>query len=1047
MPHAPRAALALAAACSLVLAGTAGAQPAPVPVEVVKQSAPPKKGSDLPNVKDVTEGMDKLDGLLTLYRYPADDVEHDPSRLLAVVPKSLLGQDLLLATSISRGPMAGFQWSDYLVRFERLGRNVVVSVPDLRYADGGVIGAAVSRTYTPGTLAALPVLATTDKGEPVVDLGAFVTGGSVQIPGVTSGGFFGSSSPRRDLSKYAKVKSFEQNVLIDVDLALADRSGQGSSVGVAYAFRRLPNLKQDDYQTRPADERVGYFTTARQDFNAKYDVRDITERFVNRWNLQKLDPTLDVSPPKEPIVFYVEKTVPVQWRRYVAEGVLEWNRAFEPLGITGAVVVRQQTDSDYADLDPEDARYNFIRWVVTGRGFAMGPSRVDPRTGQILDADIIFDDAMLRYQVGDFDLFSPLPPAGATSGVADLQFLRDHPAFLPMGVSPESLDAAGRRPGSAAGGGTYVGSNFGPSGDAGVAGGVAGRELLTDALAGRPASAARASADPAGCTYADGLRHELALNALAIKAAAVKTATGKEIPERLLGEVIREIVAHEVGHTLGLRHNFKGSDWLPMAEVRRRRDTTDEPTVASVMDYNPILFFPGDDLAKIRHYMTPAVGPYDEWAIEYGYSLPPKDGKAGEMLAKVAARNNEPGLAYATDEDTAGAVSPDPGANRYDMGDDPAAWADLRRALVDDLMVDLPDWAVGKDEPRSDLRDVFLTLFYEKARNLSYVARVVGGQRFNRTRAGDPGATDALRPVGPDEQRAAMAMLGQTIFADGYFDLDPRLLNNLAASREDDWTTNAPYRIDFPVHAYVLRVQSAVLDHLTDPAVLQRVYDAELKYAPATAEPLNEVSPGDDTLAEAGDATTRPATRPATRPTTAAASADNAVAADAVEPDKFTAAELVAGTTALVWADLAPDPSAVAADTGGGPSTRPATRPYTDAAPMISSTRRNLQARHVESLVALVDSPPGRLVSPDLQNLVRYQLRELAATIGEALDAADPGGDQGGAPIDLASRAHLTETKSRIDRVLDAPHQVGGGSGGTVILMIGQDGVARPAGQ
>ena len=1009
MPHATR--LALAAACSLALSGAAIAQQTPVPVEVVKESTPAKKGSDLPNVKDVAEGMEKVDGLLTLYRYPEDDTEHDQSKLLAVIPKPLLGQDLLLATSISRGPMAGFQWSDYLVRFERLGRNVVIRVPDLRFTDGGVIGAAVERTYTPGTLAALPVVAQTDRGEPVVDLGSFVTGGAIDLPGVGGGGFFGSSSPRRELSRYAKVKSFEQNVLVDVDLALADRSGQGTTLGVAYAIRRLPDLKQDDYRTRPADERVGYFTTVRQDFNAKYDARDITERLINRWKLEKLDPSLDVSPPKEPIVFYIEKTVPVQWRRYVAEGVLEWNRAFEPLGITGAVVVRQQTDTDYADLDPEDARYNFVRWVVTGRGFAMGPSRVDPRTGQILDADIIFDDAMLRYQVGDFDVFSPVPPASPTTGSADVEFLRANPAFLPMGVSPEDLGAASdRHPGDGRGG-VLGGGNFGPAQS-----GAAGRELLGDLLAGRPATPARSGGDAHGCTYADGLRHELALNALAIRAAGVKTPSGKEIPERLLGGVIREIMAHEVGHTLGLRHNFKGSDWLSLDEVRRRRDTTDEPTVASVMDYNPILFFPGDDLTKIKHYLSPTVGPYDAWAVEYGYALPPKDGKTDDMLAKVASRNNEPGLAYATDEDTVGAVSPDPGANRYDMGDDPAAWADARRTLADDLLGDVQTWAVSDDEPRSELRQVFTTLFYEKARNLGYVARVVGGQRFNRTRPGDPGATDALRPVGAAEQRAAMAMLGRTVFDDGYFDVDPALLNNLPADRHSDWASGrAASRIDFPIHDAVLRVQTISLRHLTDPAVLQRVYDAELK----------AVGGASDGTAVAGDA-----------------------------PDKFTAAELVAGTTKLVWSDLAPaydapEVAAATTRTATRPATRPAvasrnptTRPYTDADPMIASTRRNLQSQHAESLIALADAAPGRLVSPDLQNLVRYNLRELSAKIGARLEKSGKGKSP---PIDLASRAHLTEVKSRIDRVLEAPHNPNGGGGGTVILMIGQDGVARPA--
>ena len=109
----------------------------------------------------------------------------------------------------------------------------------------------------------------------------------------------------------------------------------------------------------------------------------------------------------------------------MAEGIAEWNKAYEKLGIVGAIVVQQQTDdNEFANVDPEDARYNFIRWIVTGRGFAMGPSRADPRTGQILDADIIFDDSMLRFYFREFETFGPAPVA-AMMGPEFTEFLRE----------------------------------------------------------------------------------------------------------------------------------------------------------------------------------------------------------------------------------------------------------------------------------------------------------------------------------------------------------------------------------------------------------------------------------------------------------------------------------------------------------------------------------------------------------------------------------------------------------------------------------------------
>src|SRR5690606_24851112 len=283
------------------------------------------------------------------------DDARDPTKLIAAISPSLLGRDLLLATSISSGPMAGYQWNDYLVRFERRGRNVVLVVPDLsRVAadERKPIKESVERTYTPTILVSMPIESVSPSGELAIDLAPLTVGGAIAVPG--------SGAARRDLSRYKTVKAFPENILIDTELAFG-RAGGAETVGVTYAFRQLPNLQQRDrYQPRLADERVGYFLTVSQDWTSEYDDRDLNNRLINRWRVEKLDPQLEMSPPKEPIVFYIEKTVPIQWRRYVADGIAEWNKAFEKVGIVNAIQVRQQTESDYADIDPEDARYNFI---------------------------------------------------------------------------------------------------------------------------------------------------------------------------------------------------------------------------------------------------------------------------------------------------------------------------------------------------------------------------------------------------------------------------------------------------------------------------------------------------------------------------------------------------------------------------------------------------------------------------------------------------------------------------------------------------------------
>ena len=960
--------------------------------------------------------------LFKVYKQTSDDAR-DPSKLLALIPRSLLGDDLLLATSVTSGPLFGYQWSDYLVRFERRGRNLILSVPDMRFVqDQGVVSDAVRQTYTPAVLAVMPIAATGPAGEYVIDLGDLVAGGAVTPPTA-------SGMPRRDLTEYNKVKVFPDNVLVDADVFYSPRrEGGGEATSMGFSFRKLPNLKNptDRYYPREADERVGYFQTARQDWSLKHDVKDTVRRYINRWRVEKLDDSLAMSPPKEPIVFYIEKTVPIQWRRFVKEGIEDWNKAFEEIGIVGAIEVRQQTDTAYDDIDPEDARYNFIRWIVTGRGFAMGPSRVDPRTGQILDADIIFDDSMLRYFQDELNLLSPKEAArayGQDLGADMLRFWAENPAFAPKGLGEADVRSAltemtGRNDIT-----STLGSNFAAAGDPNASAQAVERlrELLGEDHAGHDHVVNKASrmTAGAGCEYANGVSRQLGVAHLAMLAQAAPTtlpatrpaesepstrpadmADEKEgrgvkeasdefqdevsegrvdekqpkgelqsikLPERYLGLVLKEVVAHEVGHTLGLRHNFKASAWLSLDEVRERQKENDKPLVASVMDYNPVILFTGDDPKNVETFITPTVGPYDLWAIEYGYTIT-KRGQDKGTIDKIASRAGEEALAYATDEDTMGLISPDPFVNRYDMGDDPIAWSKSRVALVDTLMDRIGEWAVDEGEPNDYLRKTYMGLYNEKVRNMSYVSRLVGGQRFSRARFGDevegpdrPGLT----PLDPAMQREAIDFLAETLFQDDFLRADPELLNKLVPSRSgglDTWPTS---RIDFPVHDMILRAQNYGLATLTNPTVLQRIYDAQLK------------TTGDD---------------------------------------KFTAAEAIRKTTDAVWGVLD--------DAGDGE--------YTDAEPMLSSVRRNLQEQHLSYLLALADSEPGRLMSADLRTLVRYHLRTLAEEIG-TLKA-----DKGDA-IDMASMAHLVESKDLIEKVLNAPYIDLPAGGGSTIIIMGQE--------
>ncbi len=966
----------------------------------------------LPSMDKVVDGLKKISsdegGLFDLY-VSADPADKNPSALFAVIPPSLLGDDLLLATSISAGPMAAYQASDYLVRFERRGNNLVLVVPDLSNRGSGPVADSVNRTYLPSILTTLPIRASGPGGSLVVDMTPLTLGGAIPVPGLRGG-----ASPQ--LSRHPKVKVFPENVLIDAELVSNGRSGL-SQAGMSYSFRKLPNRRNpaNRYDPRMADERLGYFLTVSQDWGKPNDAKDTTDRYINRWRLEKLDPSLEMSPPKEPIVFYVEKTVPIQWRRYVQDGIDEWNKAFEKVGIVGAIQVRQQTDTDYADKDPEDARYNFIRWIVTGRAFAMGPSRVDPRTGQILDADIIFDDSMLRYFTQDIDLLGPASLAREL-GPDTLEFWKENPGFRPMGMSDDDVAAALLEAKTEQVAFTAAGSNFGVGQDAN--GHLDAQNLIRD-LAGETTAAqphfSRLSPESGICNAAEGARHQLsvahllhssalhaalnpttkpgkpesedhadhadahadadamdeagdaieeAVDAAADAVEAVEKAVSKQsLPEEYLGLVLKEVVAHEVGHTLGLRHNFKASAWLSLEEIKARRDDPSKPTVSSVMDYNPILLFAGDDPKKVKSVATAAIGPYDEWVIEYGYTITPRRG--GEaILEKIASKSGRKELAYATDEDTTGLASPDPYVNRYDMGDDPIAWAKSRVELANELMEGVEDWAVEEGDPNEYLRRAYLSLMGEKLSATTYVARLVGGQHFSRTRFDQEvttGDQPGLTPLDPAVQREALTYLAETVLADDFYATDAELLNKIVPSRMPGVRGWPGSRIDFPIHDTILNAQNRALSPLCNPTVLDRLYDAELK--------------------QSGD-------------------------------DVFTVAEVIGTVSDSVWGDLNAEGD------------------FNAKQPMLSSIRRNLQTQHLNYLLSMADSEPGRLMNADIRNMVRYQLRQLADKIDAALER--------NAQLDMASAAHLSESRARIEAVLNAPHMTATGGGGQTIIMMGQ---------
>ncbi|NCA00216.1 MAG: DUF5117 domain-containing protein, partial [Betaproteobacteria bacterium] len=273
-------------------------------------------------------------------------------------------------------------------------------------------------------------------------------------------------------------------------------------VSFYYSMMPLP----EPMATRLADERVGFFTVARSDLTSDAKIKSKTH-YLKRWRLEKKDPSAVVSEPKEPIVYWLDKNIPLKYRATVTEGVLEWNKAFEKAGFKNALVVKQQQDND--DFNNMDARHASIRWFTGADvGFAIGPSHADPRTGEILDADIGMSDGFTR----------------------------------------------------------------------------SARRWVVDDLA-RPRGQ-----DGEICEEAETSAQELNYALDLLEARGVEL-DGPEA-EALAKAYLKRTIMHEVGHTIGLRHNFRASTLNDLKKVHDAEYTKIHGIAASVMDYSPFNIAP-----------------------------------------------------------------------------------------------------------------------------------------------------------------------------------------------------------------------------------------------------------------------------------------------------------------------------------------------------------------------------------------------------------------------------------------------------------------------
>lgn len=530
-------------------------------------------------------------------------------------------------------------------------------------------------------------------------------------------------------------------------------------LGYYYTLAKLP---AQPMAARRADDRVGHFVTTRWDWTTDMH-EDERIRLVHRWRLEKAEPAAALSKPKEPIVYWLDRNIPERYRDTVKAGILEWNKAFAAIGFKDAIEVKQQPDD--ADWSTHDSRHASIRWFIgTDAGFAIGPSVVDPRSGEILDADIGMSDVFTR---------------GGRQ-----EFREELPSAAPLFRKDAQL----------------------------------------------------------ACTYlADAaLEADFAADLLQARGEFEPGSPGEEA--FVLG-YLKDVVMHEVGHTLGLRHNFRASTLYGPEQLGDKAFTTAKGITGSVMDYTPTNIA-GKGRKQGAYHMT-TLGPYDYWAVEYAYK--PVDPAAEKAeLAKIAARGEkEPLLAYATDEEAGGfggLQGMDPEVNRFDLGKDPLHYLGTRIELSRELLERLQDRTFKPGEDFTRLRRGVNIALGRMSGASSNAAKYLGGVVYLRDHAGS--ARTPITPVSGVRQREALKLLEKGIFDMNAFRFKPEFMARLTVNQFDRLTgmNVAP---DFSLASAVLGLQRNVLGQVLQPVILRRILDAPDKLQdPKTAFRLSELFEG-----------------------------------------------------------------------------------------------------------------------------------------------------------------------------------------------------------